>query len=55
MRRMDEQEVRKLFKLNQSYTVTLPISLIRELGWQEKQKITVKRKGKTLIIRDWEK
>jgi bifunctional DNA-binding transcriptional regulator/antitoxin component of YhaV-PrlF toxin-antitoxin module len=53
MRKIEEQNVRKIFKINQSYTVTLPISLIRALSWQEKQKVVIKRRGKELIISDW--
>ncbi len=55
MRKINEQNIRKLFKLNKSYSITLPINDIRNLGWQEKQKLTIKRKGNTLIISDWEK
>ncbi len=55
MRKIEEQNIRKLYKQNQSYALTLPIALIRELDWQKKQKLTVERKGNTLIIKDWEK
>jgi len=55
MRKIDEQNIRKLFKSNTSYALTLPINEIRDLGWQEKQKLTIKRKGNSLIISDWEK
>ena len=55
MRKIEEHSVRKLFKLNQTYAVTLPIEEIRRLGWQEKQKVVVDRKGDTLVIKDWEK
>jgi antitoxin component of MazEF toxin-antitoxin module len=54
MRRLEKQEIRKIYKHNQSYALTLPIGLVRELGWQERQKVTVKRKGNSLIITDWE-
>jgi antitoxin component of MazEF toxin-antitoxin module len=53
MRRLEKQEIRKIYKHNQSYALTLPIGLVRELGWQERQKVTVKRKGNNLIITDW--
>jgi hypothetical protein len=34
----------------------LPISFIRELGWQKKQKVVVEmdKKKKVLVIKDWE-
>tara|TARA_B100000745_G_scaffold206137_1_gene136306 strand:+ start:149 stop:328 length:180 start_codon:yes stop_codon:yes gene_type:complete len=48
---------RKLSKVanGASYSVTLPIEFIRELGWQEKQKLVITLKGDTLIIKDWKK
>ena len=53
MRKIGEQEVRKIFKANKSYAITLPIGLVRKLEWQEKQKLVVKRQGNKLIISDW--
>jgi bifunctional DNA-binding transcriptional regulator/antitoxin component of YhaV-PrlF toxin-antitoxin module len=51
-----ERTIRKLTKVgNGSISVTIPIEDIRELGWREKQKVVVKRKGKKLIITDWKK
>jgi len=38
-----------------SYGITLPIEEIRSLGWKERQKVVIARKGKTFIIRDWKK
>lgn len=53
---LDERTIRKLFRIGRGRTVsvTLPIEFIRELGWREKQKVVVKKKGKTLVIEDWE-
>ncbi len=51
------QQIRKLQKTGSeqgSYMLTLPKEFVRELGWREKQKVVVERKGKTLIIRDWQ-
>ncbi len=36
-------------------SVTLPIELVRELGWREKQKVVVKKRGSGLLIEDWKK
>ena len=48
--------MRKLVKLGgQSLAVTLPIEIIRELGWKEKQKVVVKVERKKIIIADWKK
>lgn len=51
-----DKSVRKLTKLGgKSIGLTLPIALVRELGWQEKQKVTVKRVRGGVVIRDWKK
>ncbi len=55
MRKIGEQNIRKLYKHSESYAVTLPIAVIRELKWQEKQKLVIEKKGDSIIIRDWEK
>ena len=54
-RNREDHTTRQLFKTGGgSYGLTLPISHIRELGWQENQKVTVKKQGSKLIIEDWE-
>jgi len=53
-RKSSEQNIRKLTKLGRkSLAVTLPIELVTQLGWKEKQRVVVKRKGSKLIISDW--
>lgn len=55
-RSLEDRNIRKLQKTGRggaSYSVTLPKELIRELGWKERQKVTVEKKGETLIISDW--
>jgi len=54
-RSLKERNTRKLGKRDESYVLTLPIEFIRELKWRNKQKLVVEKKGKTLIIKDWEK
>lgn len=53
-RSLEERNIRKLNRVGRGRTisVTLPIELIRELGWREKQKIVVKKRGQGLIIED---
>ena len=31
------------------------IDLVRKLKWRDKQKVTIRKKGRTLIIQDWQK
>jgi antitoxin component of MazEF toxin-antitoxin module len=51
-----QEGVRKLTKVGgKSLAVTLPVEIVGELKWKEKQKVVVKRKGHSLIIKDWKK
>ncbi len=54
--RLSDRNIRKLIKLGgKSIAVTLPIDVVRGLKWREKQKVTVRQEGNTLIIEDWKK
>lgn len=53
-RKTENENIRKLTKIgDKSVGLTLPIEMIRKLNWREKQKVVVKMKGKSIIIRDW--
>ncbi len=56
-RPFEERNIRKLTKTGRGRTmsVTLPIELVRELGWKEKQKVVVTKRGEKLVIEDWKK
>jgi antitoxin component of MazEF toxin-antitoxin module len=48
------KEIRKLTKLGgKSIGLTLPIELVRELGWREKQRVTVKKVKGGFTVRDY--
>lgn len=54
--KIEDHNTRKLFKVgNGSYSVTIPVDIIREFKWQEGQKVTVVRDGskKRIVIEDW--
>jgi len=54
-RKLEDKNIRKLGKSGgKSISVTLPIDIIRELGWKSKQKVVVQRRGDTIVIKDWE-
>ena len=53
IRKFNEQNVRKLTRTGDSITVTLPIEYVRELKWQEKQRVVVTKHGKKLIVEDF--
>lgn len=51
-----EEEVRKLQKTGEdgeSYMLTLPKAIVKNLGWKEHQKVVVTQEGKEIRIRDW--
>lgn len=51
-----DKNTRKLTKLGgKSIGLTLPIELVRELGWREKQKVVVTRVRGGVMIKDWKK
>jgi len=50
---MENKNIRKLTRIaKRSIGITLPIELVRELGWREKQKVVVKRIKGGLEIKD---
>jgi hypothetical protein len=52
----EEREVRKLTKVGKkTIAVTIPIEIVRELKWKERQKVTVKRVRGGVLIKDWKK
>jgi antitoxin component of MazEF toxin-antitoxin module len=53
MRKLEDKNVRKIQRSGGSYTVSIPAEMIDKLKWREKQKVVVKMKGKSIIIRDW--
>ncbi len=53
-RKTEDTSIRKLTKVGgKSIGLTLPIELVRELGWREKQRVTVKRIKGGFEIRDY--
>jgi len=38
-----------------SYAVTLPMEMVKKLGWQDRQKVVFVLRGKTIVIKDWSK
>lgn len=56
VRKVGQTNIRKLTKLGgKSLGLTLPIEVVRKLGWRERQKVIVKASRRTLIIKDWKK
>lgn len=53
IRKLEDKNIRKILKSGDSYAITIPIEMLNKLKWREKQKVVVKMKGKSIIIRDW--
>ncbi len=48
------KNTRKITRVGKrSFAVTLPIDMVRDLGWKEKQKVVAKRVSGGILIRDW--
>lgn len=55
VRQAGEQNIRTLQKTNTgSYTVSLPIELVRQLRWQNGQRVVIRRSGNKLVLEDWQ-
>jgi len=54
-RTIAKRNIRKLYKHSNSYALTIPIGIVRELDWQKNQKVVVKKRGKGILIVDWKK
>lgn len=56
MNKKGEKHIRKVIQNGRgSYYVNLPIDLVREFPLRERQKLTIHREGKKIIIEDWKK
>ncbi|KKP89725.1 MAG: hypothetical protein US57_C0011G0075 [Candidatus Moranbacteria bacterium GW2011_GWC2_37_73] len=56
VRKSEDKNIRKLCKIGkQSVGLTLPVEMVRELGWKTKQKVVVKRIHGGIEIKDWKK
>jgi len=46
--------IRKINKTaKRSYSVIIPKEFVKKLRWQERQKVVLSLRGKTITIRDW--
>ena len=54
---LEERNIRKVTKIagGSSFGITLPIEMVRKLGWRERQKVVVSMRGEQLTIKDWKK
>jgi len=53
-RKLHKENIRKIQHSNGTYYITIPIRIIRNLKWKERQKVVVNKTGKEKItITDW--
>ena len=52
---LKDKNIRKVYRKSGSYGITLPIEIVKELKIREGQKLVVKKRGKGILISDWEK
>lgn len=52
-RKIGQEQIRSIQKTHGTYTVSLPVELVRELGWQERQRVVITKSGGKLIISDY--
>lgn len=53
--KLANKNIRKILKNGDSYAVTIPIEIMTELKWKEKQKVVVKKIRGGFSARDWKK
>lgn len=55
-RKNSEKNIRKIQKMGKtSLGLTLPVEIISQLNWKEKQKVIVKKVRGGILIKDWKK
>ena len=52
---LKERNIRKLARVGggKTYSVTIPIEMIRELKWKKGEKKVIKLEGEKIVIEDW--
>jgi antitoxin component of MazEF toxin-antitoxin module len=53
-RKIQDKNIRKVFKSGSSYAVTIPLEIVDELKIRKGQKVVVKKSGTRIVIEDWE-
>lgn len=53
-RKTGKENIRNIQQSHGTYYVSIPVRMMRELDWQERQRVEVTRSGKKLIIKDYE-
>ena len=54
-RKYNQRDVRKIFRRGGSFSLSIPIEIVKTLGWKEKQKVVVKKIKGGVQVKDWRK
>ena len=55
-KRLKDKNTRKLTRMGKhSLGLTLPVELLSNLGWKERQKVVVKKVRGGILIKDWKR
>jgi len=54
-RKLKNNKIRKIYSHGNSLGVTIPREILDELKWRKGQKVVVKKRGKGILISDWNK
>jgi len=54
-RKLADKNIRKILKNGDSFAVTIPIEIMTELKWKEKQKVVIKKVRGGFMVKDWKK
>lgn len=52
-RSTDHENIRTIQQSKGTYVVSMPIRIIRLLGWKQRQKVVVRKRGEGVEIVDW--
>ena len=56
MQKEKNKNIRKLTRVGKtSLSITIPVEMVKDLKWKERQKVVLSLKGKKITVEDWER
>jgi antitoxin component of MazEF toxin-antitoxin module len=53
-RKLKDKNIRKLTKVGgATLYVTIPVEMVKQLNWKERQKVVLSLKNKKITVQDW--
>jgi antitoxin component of MazEF toxin-antitoxin module len=50
-----DRNIRKITRNGTSHSVSIPVDILKQLGWKERQKVVVKKIHGGIQVKDWRK